>query len=53
MYYKYIYMIYVCESKEEIAASGNAAKKKKKKRERMNVANLSALAYQRRSTCYY
>jgi hypothetical protein len=29
MYYKYIYMIYVCESKEEIAASGNAAKKKK------------------------
>jgi hypothetical protein len=30
MYYKYIYMIYVCESKEEIAASGNAAKKKKR-----------------------
>jgi len=52
MYYKYIYMIYVCESKEESAASGNAAKKKKK-RERMNVANLSALAYPRRSTCYY
>lgn len=26
----YIYMSYVCVSKEEIVASGNAAKKKKK-----------------------
>jgi hypothetical protein len=29
MYYIYIYMLYVCGSKEEIAASGNVAKKKR------------------------
>jgi hypothetical protein len=43
----YIYMSYVCVSKEEIVASGNAAKKKKKG-ERTNVAILNAPSHTHR-----
>ena len=44
----YTYMSYVCVSKEEIVASGNAAKKKKKGGERTNVAILNAPSHTHR-----
>jgi len=45
----YTYMSYVCVSKEEIVASGNAAKKKKGTDQRRYFER--PLAYPQRSTC--
>ena len=47
----YIYMSYVCVSKEEIVASGNAAKKKKKGGTDQRRYFERPLAYPQRSTC--